>query len=169
MTGTTICAPATSGTGAIAVIRISGPDTFGIVDQIFVPATEGKKLENQPTATIHYGSIRQGDEVVDDVLVSVFRSPHSYTGENAVEISCHGSPYIQKKILEMLTETGAQPARPGEFTQRAFLNGKMDLSQAEAVADLLAAESEGAHRVAMQQFRGGFSEKLKQLRNHLLR
>lgn len=169
MTGTTICAPATSGTGAIAVIRISGPDTFGIVDQIFVPATEGKKLENQPTATIHFGTIRQREEVVDEVLVSVFRAPHSYTGENAVEISCHGSPYIQKKILEMLTEAGAQPARPGEFTQRAFLNGKMDLSQAEAVADLVAAESEGAHRVAMQQLRGGFSEKLKELRERLLR
>lgn len=169
MTGTTICAPATSGTGAIAVIRISGPDTFGIVDQIFVPATEGKKLEDQPAATLHFGTIRQGEEVVDEVLVSVFKAPHSYTGENAVEISCHGSPYIQKKILEMLTEAGAQPARPGEFTQRAFLNGKMDLSQAEAVADLVAAESEGAHRVAIQQLRGGFSEKLKELRERLLR
>jgi len=164
----TICAPATSGNGAIAVIRISGPDTFRIVDRIFQPATEGKDLQSQLPNTIHYGTIRDKETTVDEVLVSLFKAPHSYTGENAIEISCHGSPYIQQKILELLIAGGAQPARPGEFTQRAFLNGKMDLSQAEAVADLIAAESEGAHRVALQQLRGGFSDKLKELRAQLL-
>ncbi len=164
----TICAPATSGNGAIAVIRISGPDTFRIVDRLFQPATEGKKLQNQLPNTIHFGTIRDKETTVDEVLVSLFKAPHSYTGEDAIEISCHGSPYIQKKILELLIAGGAQPARPGEFTQRAFLNGKMDLSQAEAVADLIAAESEGAHRVALQQLRGGFSDKLKELRARLL-
>jgi tRNA modification GTPase len=165
---TTICAPATSGTGAIAVIRVSGPDTFRIVDTVFVPAAEGKKLVKQPAGTIHFGTIRQKAEIIDEVLVSVFRAPHSYTGEDSAEISCHGSPYIQQKILELLIGAGARPAGPGEFTQRAFLHGKMDLSQAEAVADLVAAESEGSHRVAMQQLRGGFSEKLRELRSRLL-
>ncbi|HER09975.1 MAG TPA: tRNA uridine-5-carboxymethylaminomethyl(34) synthesis GTPase MnmE [Bacteroides sp.] len=165
---TTICAPATSGTGAIAVIRVSGPDTFRIVDKIFVPASGRKKLAEQPPSTIHFGTIREKEEIIDEVLVSVFQSPHSYTGEDSVEISCHGSPYIQQKILELLTDSGAAPAGPGEFTQRAFLHGKMDLSQAEAVADLVAAESEGAHRVAIQQLRGGFSESLKELRDRLL-
>ena len=123
--------------------------------------------EQQPN-TIHFGTIQIGEEVVDEVLVSLFRAPHSYTGEDSVEISCHGSPYIQQRILELLVSHGAEPARPGEFTQRAFLNGKMDLSQAEAVADLIAAESEGAHRVAMQQLRGGFSDRLRSLREQLL-
>ncbi|MEN8228628.1 MAG: tRNA uridine-5-carboxymethylaminomethyl(34) synthesis GTPase MnmE [Bacteroidota bacterium] len=164
----TICALATTGNGAIAVIRISGPDTIRIVDGIFHPATEGKLLQNEVPNTIHFGTIREDDKIIDEVLVSLFKMPHSYTGEDAIEISCHGSPYIQQKILELLISAGAQPARPGEFTQRAFLNGKMDLSQAEAVADLIAAESEGAHRVALQQLRGGFSEKLKALRKQLL-
>jgi len=165
---TTICAPATSGTGAIAVIRVSGPDTFRIVEKIFLPSTEGKKLAEQPSGTIHHGIIRKNEEIIDEVLVSLFKAPHSYTGEDAVEISCHGSPYIQQKILELLLEAGAQPAKPGEFTQRAFLHGKIDLSQAEAVADLVAAETEGSHRVAMLQLRGGFSEKLRELRERLL-
>jgi len=150
------------------VIRVSGPDTFRIVDKIFVPASGRKKLAEQPPSTIHFGTIREKEEIIDEVLVSVFQSPHSYTGEDSVEISCHGSPYIQQKILELLTDSGAAPAGPGEFTQRAFLHGKMDLSQAEAVADLVAAESEGAHRVAIQQLRGGFSESLKELRDRLL-
>lgn len=164
----TICAPATSGQGAIAVIRISGPDAIGITASVFQPSTTWKLLKEQQTGTIHFGTIRNGDELVDEVLVSLFRAPHSYTGEDSIEISCHGSPYIQQRILELLVSQGAVPARPGEFTQRAFLNGKMDLSQAEAVADLVAAESEGAHRVALQQLRGGFSDRLKSLREQLL-
>ncbi len=164
----TICALATSGTGAIAVIRVSGPDSIRIVESIFQSATEGKGVASQPPNTIHYGTIADKDVVVDEVLLSLFKAPHSYTGEDSIEISCHGSPYIQQKILELLVAGGAQPAMPGEFTKRAFLNGKMDLSQAEAVADLIAAESEGAHRVALQQLRGGFSVKLKELRSRLL-
>jgi tRNA modification GTPase len=164
----TICALATPGHGAIAVIRLSGPEAIGITEAIFQPATAGKRLKDQQPNTIHYGSIYKGEEVIDEVLVSLFKAPHSYTGEDSIEISCHGSPYIQQKILELLVSHGAEPARPGEFTQRAFLNGKMDLSQAEAVADLVAAESEGAHRVALQQLRGGFSDRLKSLREQLL-
>jgi tRNA modification GTPase len=164
----TICALATHGTGAIAVVRISGPDSIAIVEKVFRSITEGKTLAMQPPNTIHFGTIHDGDKVVDEVLVSLFKAPHSYTGEDSIEISCHGSPYIQQKILELLVAHGSRPARAGEFTQRAFLNGKMDLSQAEAVADLIAAESEGAHRVALQQLRGGFSDKLKTLRDRLL-
>ncbi len=164
----TICALATPGTGAIAVIRVSGPDAIGITEKIFLPAAKGKILGDQPPNTIHHGTIRDGNEVVDDVLVSLFRAPHSYTGENSIEISCHGSPYIEQKILELLVSHGAVPAKPGEFTRRAFLNGKMDLSQAEAVADLIAAETKGAHKVALQQLRGGFSDRLKSLREQLL-
>ena len=164
----TICALATHGTGAISVIRISGPDTYAIVEHLFHPATEGKMLSEQSANTIHFGTIQDGDALVDEVLVSLFRAPNSYTGEDSIEISCHGSAYIQQKILELLLAHGAEPAKAGEFTQRAFLNGKMDLSQAEAVADLIAAESEGAHKVALQQLRGGFSDKLKALRDRLL-
>ncbi len=164
----TICASATPGFGAIAVIRVSGPDTFKIVEGIFAPSTHGKALQNQMPNTIHHGTIQDQEKVIDEVLVSLFKSPHSYTGEDSIEISCHGSTFIQQKILELLVSAGAEPARPGEFTQRAFLNGKMDLLQAEAVADLIAAESEGAHKVALQQLRGGFSDKLKILRGQLL-
>ncbi len=164
----TICALATPGTGAIGVIRISGPATFTIVEGIFSPATPGKVLQNQSPNTIHFGTIQDQAKVLDEVLVSLFKAPHSYTGDDSIEISCHGSSYIQQKILELLISKGAEPARPGEFTQRAFLNGKIDLSQAEAVADLIAAESEGAHKVALQQLRGGFSDKLKALRKQLL-
>ncbi|MCP4312946.1 MAG: tRNA uridine-5-carboxymethylaminomethyl(34) synthesis GTPase MnmE [Bacteroidetes bacterium] len=165
---TTICAPATHGSGAISVIRVSGPDCFPIVERLFHPATEGKLLSEQTANTIHLGTINDGDQIIDEVLVSLFRAPHSYTGEDSIEISCHGSSYIQQRILELLVAHGSQPAQAGEFTQRAFLNGKMDLSQAEAVADLIAAESEGAHKVALQQLRGGFSDKLKALRDRLL-
>ncbi len=165
---TTICALATPGTGAIAVIRMSGPDSIPLIEKVFHPATKGKKLSGQQPNTIHFGTIQDGNNVIDEVLISLFRAPHSYTGEDSIEISCHGSPYIQQKILEVLVAKGAVPARAGEFTQRAFLNGKMDLSQAEAVADLIAAESEGAHQVALQQLRGGFSHKLKSLRGQLL-
>jgi len=165
---TTICALATPGHGAISVIRVSGSGAIDIVENIFQPATEGKQLHGQAPNTIHFGTIQKEGKVVDEVLVSLFKAPHSYTGEDSVEISCHGSPYIQQKILELLVARGASPAKPGEFTQRAFLNGKMDLSQAEAVADLIAAESEGAHKVALQQLRGGFSDKLRSLREQLL-
>lgn len=168
MNESTICAPATHGTGAISVIRVSGPDSFPIVEKIFQPASSGKILSAQPPNTIHFGTIQKGADLVDEVLVSLFKAPHSYTGEDSIEISCHGSAYIQQKILELLIAAGAQPATPGEFTQRAFLNGKMDLSQAEAVADLITAESEGAHKLALQQLRGGFSDKLKNLRDRLL-
>ncbi len=164
----TICALATSGSGAIAVIRVSGPDAIGMVERIFKPASKGKVLSQQPPNTIHFGTIREKETVIDEVLLSLFKAPHSYTGEDAIEISCHASTYIQQKIIELLISQGAEPAKPGEFTQRAFLHGKMDLSQAEAVADLIAAESEGAHRVALQQLRGGFSDKLKALRAQLL-
>jgi tRNA modification GTPase len=164
----TICALATAGQGAISVIRVSGPDALGITESIFKPATAGKRLSEQAPSTIHFGTVQDAEEIVDEVLVSLFKSPLSYTGEDLIEISCHGSPYIQQKILELLVSNGAEPAKPGEFTQRAFLNGKMDLSQAEAVADLIAAESEGAHRVALQQLRGGFSNRLKELRQQLL-
>ncbi|HDR68690.1 MAG TPA: tRNA uridine-5-carboxymethylaminomethyl(34) synthesis GTPase MnmE [Bacteroidaceae bacterium] len=163
-----MCAVATSGLGAIAIIRVSGPDTFLVVRQIFYPADVKLKIESAQPYTIHYGTIRSGNLIIDEVLVSLFRAPHSYTGEDVIEISCHGSPYIQKTILELLINHGAIPAKPGEFTRRAFLNGKMDLSQAEAVADLVAAESEASHAVAMQQMRGGFSEKIKELRKRLL-
>jgi tRNA modification GTPase len=165
---TTICAIATSGQGAIAIIRVSGPQTFEMVQAVFRPATAGKALSALPPNTIHYGTIVEGDEIVDEVLVSLFRAPHSYTGEDVIEISCHGSTYIQQRIMQLLTEHGAAPARPGEFTQRAFLHGKMDLSQAEAVADLIASESRASHDVAMQQIRGGFSKKIKELRDRLL-
>jgi len=164
----TICALATPGNGAIAVIRVSGPGAIEIVESIFQSATEGKQLKLQLPNTIHFGTIQDSEKPIDEVLISLFKAPHSYTGEDSIEISCHGSPYIQQKILELLLSGGAEPAKPGEFTQRAFLNGKMDLSQAEAVADLIAAESEGAHKVALQQLRGGFSDKLKSLRAQLL-
>lgn len=168
MNETTICALATSGSGAISVIRVSGPAAISIVESIFSSAAPGKILNEQSPNTIHLGTIQNKKKVIDEVLVSLFKSPHSYTGEDSLEISCHGSSYIQQKILELLIAKGAEPARPGEFTQRAFMNGKMDLSQAEAVADLIAAESEGAHQVALQQLRGGFSNKLKTLRDQLL-
>ena len=168
LSDTTICALATPGHGAISVIRVSGPKAIAITEALFHPATQGKQLSKQEPNTIHFGTINKDEEIIDEVLVSLFKTPHSYTGEDSTEISCHGSPYIQQKIMELLLAQGAEPARPGEFTQRAFLNGKMDLSQAEAVADLIAAESEGAHRVALQQLRGGFSDRLKSLREQLL-
>jgi tRNA modification GTPase len=165
----TICAISTApGMGAIAVLRLSGPKAFEICDKIFKAAAKGKKIVDQPGNSIHFGRINDGEKDIDEVLVSVFRGPHSFTGENVVEIACHGAPYIQQQILQLLTGSGARLAEPGEFTQRAFLNGKMDLSQAEAVADLIAARSEAARRVALQQMRGGFSDELMRLRERLL-
>jgi tRNA modification GTPase len=166
--GETICAPATGSGGAIAVIRMSGPGSFGICEKLFHPAAKEIRLSQMKGYSIAYGEIRDGDEIVDEVLVSIFRSPHSYTGEDSVEISCHASSYIQKRILELLIRNGAHAAQPGEFTLRAFLNGKMDLSQAEAVADLAASSSSASHKIAMNQMRGGFSAEISKLRSELL-
>lgn len=161
----TIVALATAtGSGAIAIIRVSGTDAIAIVNRVF----RGKDLSQQFTHTVHFGTIRDGDEVLDEVLVSLFVGPTSYTGENVVELSTHNSRYIIERIIQLLVNGGARAAQPGEFTLRAFLNGKMDLSQAEAVADLIASNSAASHQVAMQQMRGGFSNLLKQLREQLI-
>ena len=159
----TICALATAPGGALGIIRISGKRSLEILSQIFT-----KDVTTASANTIHYGHIKYHSEVIDEVLVSIFRVPHSYTGEDCAEISCHGSRYIINKVLELLVENGCRMAAPGEFTQRAFLNGKMDLSQAEAVADLIASESASAHRMAMNQLRGEFSSELANLRLQLL-
>jgi len=156
-----------SGTGAIAVIRVSGPDAITLADPLF-RSIKGKKLVQQKSHTIHLGHIVDQGKVLDEVLVSIFKGPHSYTGENVIEISCHGSPYIQQQIIQLLLRNGCRSASAGEFTLRAFLNGKMDLSQAEAVADLIASDSEAAHDIAMQQMRGGFSNEIQELRQELL-
>ncbi|MFA8436777.1 MAG: tRNA uridine-5-carboxymethylaminomethyl(34) synthesis GTPase MnmE [Marinifilaceae bacterium] len=164
----TICAISTApGNGAIAVVRMSGAEALEICDKVFRSA-RGKKLAEQRPNTVHFGTINEGDEIIDEVLVTVFKAPHSYTGENSVEIACHGAPYIQQRILQVLMKNGARMAQPGEYTQRAFLNGKMDLSQAEAVADLIASSSAAAHKVALQQMRGGFSNEIANLRDRLL-
>ncbi len=167
-TGETICAPATSGGGAIAIIRVSGPQSINICEKIFFPSDQKVIIAKQKGYSIIFGEIRSDLEILDEVLVSIFRSPHSYTGEDSIEISCHASPYIQQKILVLLIKNGAVSAKPGEFTQRAFLNGKMDLSQAEAVADLVASESEAAHKIAINQMRGVFSDEIRILRAELL-
>tara|TARA_R110002072_G_scaffold199405_2_gene357014 strand:- start:16803 stop:18191 length:1389 start_codon:yes stop_codon:yes gene_type:complete len=164
----TIVALATpSGAGAIAVIRLSGPDAITIGASVF-KSIHGKDLKNQPTHTILLGHIIDGKKVIDEVLASVFKNPKSYTGEDTVEFSCHGSSYIQQEIIQLLLRKGCRSAQAGEFTLRAFLNGKMDLSQAEAVADLIASENEAAHQVAIQQMRGGFSNEIANLREELL-
>lgn len=163
-----ICAISTPpGIGAIAIVRLSGEGCIGLVDSIFNAASK-QPLTAQKANTVHFGYIADGDILLDEVLVTVFRSPHSFTGEDSVEIACHGSVYIQQQILKLAVDRGARPAAPGEFTQRAFLNGKMDLSQAEAVADLIASSSAAAHRMALTQMRGGFSIELKRLRKELL-
>jgi tRNA modification GTPase len=164
----TICAPATGQGGAISVVRVSGRDSLGICSRIFFPIDENRDLAGQKGYTLLYGTIRADGEVIDDVLVSVFRAPGSYTGEDSVEISCHASAFIRKRILELLIRNGAVAAQPGEFTRRAFMNGKMDLSQAEAVADVIASNTRSAHRVAMNQMRGGFSAGIGKLRKELL-
>jgi tRNA modification GTPase len=165
----TICALATPpGLSAIAVIRVSGKESFQVCEQIFEPVNKKIKLSKTDTHTIHLGMIKNNDEFLDEVLVSIFREPHSYTGENAVEISCHGSEYIQQKIIELLIGKGLRLAKPGEFTLRAFLNGKFDLSQAEAVADLIASHSRTSHDLAINQMRGTFSDKIKDLRKQLM-
>ena len=160
----TICALATAPGGAIGIIRISGTQTLEILSRVFT-----KNLTQAQPNTIHYGHIKNGEEIVDEVLVSVFRAPHSYTGEESAEISCHGSRYILNKVLALLIANGSRQAGPGEFTQRAYLNGKMDLSQAEAVADLIASTNQATHQIAISQLRGHFSSKLAQLREQLLK
>ena len=165
--GTIIALSTACGAGAIAVIRLSGSEAIGLTDSVFKARSE-KLLMNQKSHSIHLGDIIHQNTVIDEVLVSVFKNPHSYTGEDVIEISCHGSPYIQQQIIKILIEKGAQTAKPGEFTLRAFLNGKMDLSKAEAVADLIASENEASHKLAIQQMRGGFSSEIKNLRQELL-
>jgi len=166
-TDTIIALSTPSGVGAIAVIRVSGKEAIGICEELF-RSVSGKQLEAQPSHTIHLGHIVEGDRVLDEVLVSIFKDPHSYTGEHVVEVSCHGSIYIQREIIQLFLRHGCRVANPGEFTLRAFLNGKLDLSQAEAVADLISSDSAASHQVAMQQMRGGFSNEIKALRDELL-
>ena len=156
-----------SGIGAISVIRISGEDAINIVSKKF-NSISGKELRNQKTHTIHLGHIIENNRIIDEVLVSVFKNPSSYTGENVVEISCHGSSYIQQEIIQLFLKNGCRMADNGEFTMRAFLNGKMDLSQAEAVADVIASNSSASHQLAIQQMRGGITNELKDLRAKLL-
>lgn len=161
----TIVALATPpGVGAIGVIRLSGPDAIKVVDAVF----HGKNLQKQKSHTLHLGTIRDGDKILDEVLVSLFVAPKSYTGENVVEVSCHGSNYILQKVIQLFIKKGARSAQPGEFTMRAFLNGQMDLSQAEAVADLIASDSAGSHQMAMSQMRGGISNEIEKLREELI-
>lgn len=164
----TICAPATARGGAISVIRISGKLSFDICEYIFFPTNVNLKLREMPGYRSMHGEIKSGREIIDEVILSKFRAPNSYTGEDSVEISCHASPYIVTSILELLISKGAVIAQPGEFTMRAFLNGKLDLSQAEAVADLIAAETKSAHILAINQMRGGFSNEIQKLRSELL-
>lgn len=164
----TICAISTApGNGAIAIVRLSGKNAIEICEKVF-HSVKNKSLSAQKANTVHFGTIQDNNEIIDEVLVSLFKAPHSYTGENSIEIACHGAPFIQHRILQTLIKNGARTANPGEFTQRAFLNGKMDLSQAEAVADLIASNSAAAHKVALQQMRGGFSNEIANLRERLL-
>ena len=164
----TICAIATAQGGAIGVIRVSGPEAISITSKIFTPIG-GQPLDERKPYTLTFGKIHSAEgEIIDEVLVSVFRAPHSYTGDNSTEISCHGSSYILQQVMRRLIECGCRTALPGEYTQRAFLNGKMDLSQAEAVADLIASTSTATHRMAMNQMRGGFSQELSILKDKLL-
>lgn len=168
LNNTIVAVSTAQGAGAIAVVRLTGPESILICDRVFNAAKKGKRLTNQAANTIHFGSLMDNGKELDEVLVSIFKAPNSFTGENTVEVSCHGAPYIQQKVLELFIKNGAVMAAPGEFTQRAFLNGKMDLSQAEAVADLIASKSEAARRVALQQMKGGFSNELMRLRERLL-
>ncbi|MBB3186913.1 tRNA uridine-5-carboxymethylaminomethyl(34) synthesis GTPase MnmE [Microbacter margulisiae] len=171
MNNDTICALSTApGQGAIAIVRLSGIDAISVAGKIFVPHRKSHPLSEQASHTVQFGDIRDPENgaLIDEVLVTLFRTPHSYTGEDLVEISCHGSSYIEQQILRLLLRYGCRMAQPGEFTQRAFLDGKMDLSQAEAVADIIASESAAAHRLAVQQLKGGFSKALNDLREQLL-
>jgi tRNA modification GTPase len=164
----TIIALATpNGLGAISVLRISGKNSISITEKVF-KAKNSKLLSDQKSHTVHLGHLLKNGHELDEVLITLFKGPHSYTGENTIEISCHGSTYIQKEIINLFIDNGIRVANPGEFTLRAFLNGKMELNQAEAVADLIASENEGSHKLAMQQMKSGFSDDLKKLRAELL-
>ena len=164
----TIVALATpSGSGAVAIIRMSGKNAITIASEVF-QSVSGKDLIKQKTHTIHLGTIVDGTKIYDQVLVSIFKNPNSYTGEDVIEISCHGSVFIQQQIIQLLLRKGCRMAQAGEFTLRAFLNGKLDLSQAEAVADLISSDNEASHQIAMQQMRGGFSNEIAKLREELL-
>ncbi|MBN2668273.1 MAG: tRNA uridine-5-carboxymethylaminomethyl(34) synthesis GTPase MnmE [Bacteroidales bacterium] len=166
----TICAIATArGSGAIAVIRMSGSETFSIIEKVFRPIQKGIQLSQQKGNTVWYGEIWDDQTLIDEVLVTVFKAPKSYTGEDSIEISCHASTYIQQKIMQLLVKNGADLASPGAFTQRAFANGKMDLAQAESVADLIASESRAMHQVAINQLKGTFSRELQALRKEMIR
>src|SRR5688572_11595065 len=161
----TIAAVATApGVAAIAVIRLSGSKSFDIIDELF----PSKNLLKAASHTLHVGILKSNGVAIDEVVVSLYRGPRSYTGEDVVEISCHGSPYVQEQVLQACIAAGARHAKPGEFTQRAYLNGKMDLTQAEAVADLIASNTEASRRAALNNIRGGFSGKLKELRDRLI-
>ena len=166
---TIIALSTAQGNSAIAVIRLSGEQAITMVDDTFVSSLNpNKKLKHQKSHTVHLGTISNGNQLIDEVLVTLFKNPHSYTGEDVIEISCHGSYYIQQQILQLYTQRGVKLADPGEFTLRAFVNGKMDLSQAEAVADLIASDSQASHQVAMKQMRGGFTQELKSLKDELI-
>ena len=169
-TNDTIVALATAhGSSAIAVIRLSGPEAFTIIETYFYSKSlQKKKLKNSLTHTLHFGLIINKEIIIDGVLVSIFKNPNSFTGQDCAEVSCHGSPYIIQQLLQLFLNSGARLAEPGEFTLRAFLNGKFDLSQAEAVADLIASNSALSHEIAMKQMRGGFSNKIKLLREKLI-
>lgn len=168
-TDTIVALSTPQGIGAIGVIRISGLQAFDICNKIFkTKSSKQKNFYNVRSHTIHFGTIQNDEVIIDEVLVSIFKTPHSYTSENTVEISCHGSPFIQQQLIQLIIKHGARIANQGEFTLRAFLNGKMDLSQAEAVADLISSNSASAHQIAMQQMRGGFSSKIKLLRQNLI-
>jgi len=168
-TNDTICALATpAGSGALSLIRVSGNDAFAIGDKIFEAQKKTATIATSPTHTILFGNIGDAKELIDEVLVSIFRNPKSFSGEDSIEISCHGSPYIQQRIIQLLVDNGARMAKPGEFTLRAFLNGKFDLSQAEAVADLISSNAKFSHDLALDQMRGGFSNKIKELRTELV-
>ncbi len=166
----TICALATApGSSAIAVIRLSGPQAFAIIDKVFTPhAKKNMRTSDMDGHSLHFGTIHADEQLLDEVLISVFKNPKSYTGEDSIEISCHGSMFIQQNIMELLIANGARLAEPGEFTMRGFMNGKFDLSQAEAVADLIASNSKTSHALALNQMRGGYSDKIKELRSELL-
>ncbi len=165
----TICAVSTpQGSGAIAIIRINGNKAFEFVDKIFLPAGKQKNIHALEHKKAYFGQIKEGDKIVDEVLLMLYKAPHSYTGDDMAEIFCHGSLFIQRKVLQLLIDLGARTADAGEFTMRAFHNGKMDLAQAEGVADLIASNSEAAHKLSMQQMRGGFSNEIKKLREKLL-
>ena len=162
----TIVALATPpGVGAIGIIRVSGPEAFPVIQQLFA----SKELSQQLSHTLHHGLLKDGETILDDVVVSLYKAPKSYTGEDVIEIGCHGSAYIQQRVIEAIVQKGARLAKPGEFTQRAFLNGKLDLTQAEAVADLISSNAEAARKTALQNMRGGFSSVLKELREELVR